>query len=151
MTKNNKRREFLPLVPLDTPEQWVAQAIRLYGLTYNFMFSPTPSEYRRLEKRLAQLKLSTPEQYKTGVHLIGPGAAHLGEDIFVADGVLTHYIHLDCPRCNKAGLIARDKTLFAEAETKRWCTKCNQFVSPWPRWKPTVTLLPLSEEDHEPK
>lgn len=121
-------REFLPLAPLDNPEQWVVQAIRLYNITYDMMGAFTPTEYKNLAKRYDELYALTPEQYKTGFHVLAPGAAYLGEDIMMVDGCLTHPVHLHCPSCRRARLVSRSKVLFSSLSHRLWCLSCDKMV-----------------------
>lgn len=122
-------RYFSP-VPLDTPQQWTEQALYLYGLFYNMEVSYTPAERRMLGERQAELKAQMPEQYKSGIHVLGPRAAYLGENVLVVDGRLDHPFHMDCPSCRTWGLVRRDERLFPARPPVSliWCVVCNKFT-----------------------
>jgi len=114
-----------------TIESWSAIAVKWYGVVYNFHEPENDEEWEEWNSWKTEWKMwldnNIPEELKTGVHLIGAAAAFMGEDVYVADGQVTHTIHLDCEKCGSASIIWR------KDGTRLWCASCNQSVTgkPW--------------------
>ncbi len=121
-------REFRFSGPIDNPEQWVVEAVRLYSISYNMMDVFSEQEGENLRTRFGELYKQTPEQYKAGFHVLATGAAYLGEDIMMVDGRLTHPIHIYCPACRKASIVNRAKALFPEVSHPLWCLTCDKMA-----------------------
>lgn len=119
-------RDFQAIHPLDTVDGWCAEAIRLYNVIYDMMADYTSREYKNIQVRLDELYAVTPEIYKTNFHIIGAGAAYLGENILMVDGRLAHSRHCYCPFCKTSSVITRGKNIFPE-DTK-WCIKCDRLI-----------------------
>lgn len=101
-------------------ESWEKAALYYYTRFYNFD-EKSPEEWRLVRAWEAQLSGSCPEAYKTGVHLVGDGAAFMGEDVYMIDGALQHTLHGDCARCGSYKLLSRNGRV--------WCAGCEQETS----------------------
>ncbi len=106
-------------------QSWVSEAIALYDKFYNMIgfWEPTKEAQEALAAKFKDLYARTPEQYKTGVHVLAPGAASLGEDIVIVDGKLMHCVHFHCGACGNSSIVHRSGT---------WCHKCNKYVTAYP-------------------
>ena len=102
-------------------QTWLSDAIKLYTSFYIMGVERTKEQYEKLDARFKELYSRTPEEYKTGVHVIAPGAADLGEDIVLVDGKLTHTIHRYCSSCRGPFLVFRSG--------EPWCCKCDKQVT----------------------
>lgn len=107
-------------------QDWVSEAVALYGKRYNMIgfWEPTKKYYEDLATKFEALYARTPEEYKTGVHVLAPGAASLGEDIVIVDGKLTHCVHFHCGSCGGSSIVNRSG--------KSWCHKCDKYVPAYP-------------------
>ena len=115
-----------------TAENWKQIGLAYYGVVYNFYEPSSDEEWEEHQAWLMKWKTwlsdNIPEELRQGVHLLGAGRGFMGEDVYVADGHITHTIHVDCEKCNVASLLWRD------GGVKMWCANCNDYSSPGRPW-----------------
>lgn len=109
----------------DLPEDmsdslWVNHALQWYSRWYRF-HDYEEGELDELLKTRTDLLKRCPKKYQLGVHLIGAGAAHCGEDIFVVDGKLQHVLWKVCSECDGCSILVR--------QNQHWCANCNKYVT----------------------
>lgn len=73
-------------------------------------------EWKRIRECEAVLKETTPEKYRTGIHLLFPQEAHCGEDVYVIDGGLCQTLHARHIPCDTPSLLNPKGTIY--------CGKC---------------------------
>ena len=103
-------------------EDWKRAALHYYTLHYDMSGADhTDEELALLKAWRTQLQETTPPDLREGVHLLHPGAADLGEDIYIADGMLQHTLHRAHTECGGYALLWRAHKL--------WCACCEREVS----------------------
>ena len=108
--------------PLRTPEnpsqkEWEEIARAFYRFKYTY-WDKTPEEILWVESQKAWLDGNIPEALRDGVHLLERRGGFMGEDVWVADGQITHTLHVECGKCFHYTLIWRGKNT--------WCLFCKK-------------------------
>lgn len=100
--------------------RWHAAALYFYRFWY-VMFDRSEDEIAFLREMRKLIKEACPDTFKTGVHLLAYGAAYCGEDVYIADGNVTHSLWRQHRICEQYTVVWRGKGL--------WCAHCNTYIS----------------------
>jgi hypothetical protein len=102
-------------------ESWLEGARYYYSRYYNFD-EKSQEEWDLVHKWEQRVKDTTPEELRTGCHLILEDAGFMGEDVYILNGDIQHAIHCKHTVCGAYAV------LFPSREIGQWCGKCNRAI-----------------------
>ncbi len=91
-----------------------------YGFYYTY-YERDEKDRAYIKRQKGWLEKHLPPEFREGFHLLHKEGGFLGEDIWVADGVLTHVIHVACDKCSNFSLLWRGNRV--------WCLTCASYES----------------------
>jgi len=96
-------------------EAWNSLALQ-YNKVSNNYYSKDEEEWVWIQSAKELLNETLPEEYKTGVHLIGEKRGFMGEDIYVFEGHITSTVHCKHKECGQYKVLNWDRLYCAHCQ-----------------------------------